>query len=54
MNSNHNTLLGLRALLLLVLSAGAGTAVGLAEGVGAGFMAGLGAIAVLHVLVSDG
>jgi hypothetical protein len=52
MNKNDDdTLLGLRELILLILSAGIGVAVGFAEGVGTGLVSGLGAAAVLNALV---
>jgi len=52
MNKNDDdTLLDVRELILLILSAGIGVAVGLAEGVGTGLVSGLGAAAVLNALV---
>lgn len=51
MYSDDQALIGLRTLMLLILAGGIGLLVGSADGIGAGLMAGLGALAVLHALV---
>ncbi len=49
---NDDTLLDLRSLVLMAFAAGIGVLAGYADGISAGLIAGLGAIAILQVLVS--